>query len=98
MVRTRRRRVDLGELAKDQIVMLRRDADTGIANLDQQLGEISSPAHLCLEPDATAGGGEVDRVAEEVADDVRHLLSIGDDRRHRRLDLDLKIEALAGEE
>ena len=36
VMRARRRRVDLRELAEDQIVMLRRDADAGVADFDEQ--------------------------------------------------------------
>src|SRR4051812_49116859 len=98
MMRTRRCGVDLRKLAEDQIVMFGRDADTAIAHLDEQLGKIASSARLRLEPAAAACRCEVDGVAEQIADDVRHLLAIGDDWWDRGLDLDLKVETLASQE
>ena len=94
VVRARRRRVDLRELAEDQIVMLGRDADARVADLDEQLGRGRSARRRArFEPHAAAGRREVDRVAEQIADDVRDLLAIGDDRRQRRLDVDRRASS-----
>src|SRR3954470_20425361 len=98
MMRTRGRGVDLRELAEDQIVMFGRDSDAGITDLDQQLREIALAARRGPQPHAPTRGREVDRVAEEVADDMCHLLAIGDDGRYGRLDVDLEVEMLAGEQ
>src|SRR5689334_2242152 len=98
MMRPRRCCIDLRELAKDEIVVLGRDADACITDLDEQLRAVAAPALLSLEPHAPARRREVDRIAEQVADDVRHLLAIGDDRWHRRVYLDANLEAFPREQ
>src|SRR5690348_14949210 len=98
MMRPRRCGVDMGELSKNQIVVLRCDAYTRITDLDQQLGKIVLPPSRGPEPDAAARRRKVDGIAEEIADHVRHLLAIRDDRRRGRLDVDLELEVLALDE
>src|SRR5690349_10060101 len=98
MMRPRRCGVDLSELTKDQIVVLWRDPHAGITDLDQQLGDIALPSSNGFEPDATARRREVDGIAEQIADHVRHFLAIRDDRRRGRLDVDLELQVLALDE
>ena len=68
--------------------MLGCDADAGVAHFDEDAGDPSvcrRDARTHTRPPARR---ELDRVAEQVADDVRDLLAVGHDARQRRLALD----------
>src|SRR5438309_4686882 len=88
MVRARRRRVDLSELPEDQIVMLRRNAEPSVADFNEERREAVRLPSRRTDPHAPAGWRELDRVAEQVPDDVRDLLAIGVDAWEIRLRLD----------
>ena len=74
--------------------MLRRDADARVAHFDHALARRPpASARRRAYPHAPAGRREVDRVAEQIADDVRDLLAVGVERRERRRDLDGRASA-----
>jgi hypothetical protein len=73
----RRARVHLRELAEDEVMMLGRDADARVAHLDDALGRAVALAAVGADPHLSALRREVDRVADEIPDDVRDLLAIG---------------------
>src|SRR6185437_10460197 len=75
-------------------VMLRRDADAGVSDLDQHRLGLGASGPRRLEPDAPARRRELDRVAEQVADDVRDLLAVGVDRRKLLLNVDGQLQPL----
>src|SRR5947208_11526093 len=95
----RRRRVDLRELAEDQIVMFGSDAYAGVTDFHDELHP-GAPAlgALRFEPHASPGWREVDGIAEEIPDNVGHLLAVGVNSRKRRVDVDPELQLLAGEE
>ncbi len=98
VVLARRARVHLGELAEHEVVVLRRDADPRVADFDHALVHAVVDVRERANPDAPALRGEVDRVAEQVADDVRHLLPVGVQRREAVLDLGREREPLLAHE
>src|SRR5688572_6208620 len=83
MMLPRCRSVDLRELLEDEIVMLAGDSDSGIADLDQHF-LLSAGTRGRLDPHVSAGRREVDGIAEEIAEDVRHLFAVSTERRQVR--------------
>jgi hypothetical protein len=82
VVPPRGRRVDLRELAEDQLVVLGRDPDPGVDHLDEQrLARPGRRRRAHRHAAAARGAREVDGVAEQVAEHVRQLLAVGRDRR-----------------
>ena len=74
--------VDLPELLEHQLRGLLGDADAGVGDRERQL--IALPARADRDP---AGLGELDRVAEQVDQDLAQLLLIGEEGRRVRRDL-----------
>ena len=74
MMLARSRRVDLCEFLEDEFVVFRGDADAIVADFREQL---ALALHRSGDPDAATRPGEVDRVANEIAEDVRDLFAIG---------------------
>ena len=68
MMRPRRCRVDLSELAKDQIVMFGCDSHASVTDLDEQLGSVPATSLLGFQPHTPARRREVDRIAERCAE------------------------------
>src|SRR6185503_10137683 len=95
MMRPRWTGIDLRELAEDEIVVLRRNPDAGIADLHEQLRRSGTRRPHRAEPDAPTGGCEIDGVAEQVPDDVGDLLAVRHDGRERGIDLDDELQLLA---
>ena len=78
VVTPRRRRIDLRELPEDQIVMLGCDSDARVPDFHLDVVGFAVTRRCDEEPHPAARGGEGDGIAEQVADDVRDLLAIGD--------------------
>jgi len=74
---SRRTRIDLRELTKHEVVMLGVDADAGVADFHHALRAVGPFDASGMHPHMPTARREVDRVAEQVPDDVRHLLAIG---------------------
>jgi hypothetical protein len=75
-------------------MMLRRDAHARISDLhDHRVDRLVLGARR-TQPHAAAGGRELDRVAEQVAHDVRDLFAIGRHRRQVRFCFDPQREPL----
>ncbi|OEZ52482.1 hypothetical protein DUGA6_61160 [Duganella sp. HH105] len=87
----RHRRVGLREGIEDRLQPLRRDADAGVLHGDPQLALGRAGAQA----DA-AGGGELDGVVEQVAEDLAHaqLVAVQPGRQRRLVD-DVDAKALA---
>src|SRR2546423_3827096 len=73
-------RVDLRELAEHQLVVIARDAATGITDFDEKLILIRTAPRKCY-PDPSAVLCELYRVPNQVCQDVLDLVSIGIDAR-----------------
>ena len=77
---TLERAVDLRELLEDALLVLGGDADAGVGDRERDARRSSGQparrhAHL-------AALGELERVGDEVAQDLRHLRLVGVERRH----------------
>jgi hypothetical protein len=99
VVPPRGRGIHLRELEEDQVVMLGRDADAGITDLDDHvIDRLDAGWRVRGEPDTPAGGREVQRVPEQVADDVGDLLAIGVNVGQIPRDVSRQLQALASRE
>src|SRR5437870_13426328 len=86
--------IDLRELFEDKIVVFRRDSESGVSDYGHQLAVVRLGAH----PHASARWREVDRLAEKIAEHVRHLLTIGEERRQVWRQVQVQSEALPGQQ
>src|SRR5438270_3207238 len=84
------RGIDLRELLEHKFVVLGRDSDSSVSHFSYELVTIRLGAH----PHAPARWREVDRVAEEIAEDVSNLLAVGEERRQVRRQMELELETL----
>src|SRR5207302_11457129 len=83
---------DLTELLEDRPLVFRCDADAGVADgdFDGTVGRRRS------EPDPPAGGGELDRVGEEVEDDLLDLSLVANGGAEAAVDGEVEGDAVAG--
>ena len=98
MVSPRRGRVHLRELAEHELVVLGRDADARVAHLDENRRLWLVRCHRRPHPHAAAGRGEVDRVRQEVAEDVSDLVAVGAHAGQVRCDIDREEQRPLGDE
>ena len=71
-----RRGVDLREFAKNEVVVILCYPAAGVADLNDQLVGVSAPSRE-TDPDAPSIGCELDRVSNQVSENVLQFVAVG---------------------
>src|SRR5690606_5470775 len=87
-------RVHLREFHEYQVVVLGSDPDSSIADLEEHRGSERLLGCGCTNPDSPPGGGEGDRISQEIRYHMRELLTVGLDRWNPLLELQVEFETL----
>ena len=83
---------DLAEFLEHRLLVLRRDADAGVADGDyEHLVRVAARDDV----DAAAVGRELDRVGQQVEQDLLELALVGDDLAERRVDVERRARCRA---
>ena len=91
MMRTRRRGIYLGEFTEHQLIVIWRNAASGVAHFDPHLVGVRPASRKC-NPYATAFTRELDCIANKIGEHMFDLVAIGEYRRQV-----VAVEALDGE-